>query len=222
LAVYGQNIKWYLHSLDTFSFDNQPLLPTNHRIHDTVYVTQTVNGCESPKSQIVVRIIEKPKFDLGNDTILCHGKSFVLGKENDSIDFKWNTGQLGCCINVELPGTYILDGANVCGHYFDTVTIQSYPCDTCLWAPSAFTPNGDGRNDVFNVKVRCPIKEFKFVIHNRYGQTVFQGNAQHMGWDGTLFGVPQDPGVYFYFVELNTGIPDDDTKILKGDLTLIR
>lgn len=223
LGVQGQNIKWYLQPNDVTGTAVQPVLQTSRPGYDTVYVSQTLNGCEGTKARILIHIIRKPVFQLGvNDTVICNAKYFYAGKPDNSISFIWNTGETECCKKIDAPGIYILDGSNVCGHSYDTLEVVSYPCDSCLWAPNAFTPNGDGRNDVFNIKVRCPISGFKFIIYNRYGQAVFRGDNQRMGWDGTQHGVPQDPGVYFFFVQLETGIPGDDPKLLKGDITLIK
>jgi len=94
----------------------------------------------------------------------------------------------------------------------DNTTYQS--------APSAFTPNGDGLNDVFKI---TPLKYQKLVemrIFNRWGQAVFYTNNPDKGWDGTFNGVPQDMGTYSY--EIIIGLPEGTNQVYKGTLTLLR
>jgi gliding motility-associated-like protein len=65
--------------------------------------------------------------------------------------------------------------------------------------PNAFTPNGDGLNDKFNVTC-AGLKSLTFLrVYNRYGQIVFQQNTcNNIGWDGTYKGTKQPGGTYVY------------------------
>jgi gliding motility-associated-like protein len=69
--------------------------------------------------------------------------------------------------------------------------------------PAAFTPNGDGHNDVFRVppSVLVPIR--RFAVYNREGGMVFYTNNVSEGWDGTYRGHLQPAGTYVWFVEYN-------------------
>jgi gliding motility-associated-like protein len=65
-----------------------------------------------------------------------------------------------------------------------------------IYVPNAFTPNGDGKNDVLKV-IPIGFKSFDFLaVYNRYGQQVFFTNDWKKGWDGTVGGVKQDAGNY--------------------------
>ncbi len=87
--------------------------------------------------------------------------------------------------------------------------------------PNAFTPNGDGKNDVFKIINQKFVKLIDFSIYDRWGKRVYHNTYDsQQGWDGNYNGVPQDMGVYFYSIVIET--PDGNTKYLKGDLTLIR
>jgi gliding motility-associated-like protein len=88
------------------------------------------------------------------------------------------------------------------------------------FVPSAFTPNGDGLNDVFRIVNTTFQKLVDFRVFNRWGQQVFQTSNREMGWDGTFNGVPQDMGVYSY--EITIGLVDGTNKTYKGTVTLIR
>ena len=85
--------------------------------------------------------------------------------------------------------------------------------------PSAFTPNGDGNNDLFRPIFAGFHRFHEFRVENRWGQTVFQSNSNMVEWDGTLGGTPQDMGVYFYYIKYDCG---GSTLEQRGDVTLIR
>ena len=50
--------------------------------------------------------------------------------------------------------------------------------------PNAFTPNGDGLNDVFRATVFCQLEKFKLMVYDRFGELVFQGTNPEMSWGG--------------------------------------
>jgi gliding motility-associated-like protein len=84
--------------------------------------------------------------------------------------------------------------------------------------PSAFSPNGDGNNDI--LMVLGDIKDLDFAIYNRWGQLVFKTNDQSKGWDGKLNGVELNPGVFAY--RLSGELPDGTDITRKGNITLVR
>jgi gliding motility-associated-like protein len=85
--------------------------------------------------------------------------------------------------------------------------------------PTAFTPNGDGKNDVFRPIFEGFHRFSVFRVVNRWGQTVFETTNSNGHWDGTLNGEPQDLGVYFYMLKYDC---NNETVIEKGEVTLIR
>jgi gliding motility-associated-like protein len=86
--------------------------------------------------------------------------------------------------------------------------------------PSAFTPNGDGRNDVFRILNMKYQKLLDFRVYNRWGQQIFQTTDVSKGWDGTFNGTPQDMGVYNYVIIVAR--PDGTEKTYTGAVSLIR
>ena len=89
-----------------------------------------------------------------------------------------------------------------------------------VFVPSAFSPNGDGVNDIFHVTARKLITLQEFKIMNRWGQQIFETRDISKGWDGNFKGKMQDPGVYYYMIKVAS--PTGKTQFLKGDITLIR
>lgn len=88
-----------------------------------------------------------------------------------------------------------------------------------LFVPSAFSPNGDGINDVFRVTNLTFQKIQEFRIMNRWGQEVFNAN-DNRGWNGTFKGKEQNSDVYHYLIRV--AMPDGPVKLFKGDVTIIR
>ncbi|MES2702929.1 MAG: gliding motility-associated C-terminal domain-containing protein [Bacteroidota bacterium] len=92
-----------------------------------------------------------------------------------------------------------------------------YCCTVTM--PSAFTPNGDGKNDRYKPLFTGYKRFHMFRITNRWGQTIFESTTNEPYWDGTYNGVPQDMGVYFYYIKYDCGGKIIETK---GDCTLVR
>lgn len=123
--------------------------------------------------------------------------------------------------NTEETITYMVKGRSEFGcvdSAYVTVTID-YNIE--IFIPNAFTPNNDGNNDEFRIGNLKYDRLVDFTIYNRWGEEVYHNNYNvKRGWDGTMFGVPQDMGVYHYSITLGT--PDGRLKFYKGDVTLIR
>jgi len=88
------------------------------------------------------------------------------------------------------------------------------------FVPNAFSPNGDGLNDVFRLGGITFHKLSVFKVFNRYGHEVYNGTDPMQGWDGNSHGKPCDVGTYYYLIGLV--YPDGRVKTLKGDVSLIR
>lgn len=94
------------------------------------------------------------------------------------------------------------------------------PQECCtISMPNAFTPNADGRNDLFRPIFAGYHRFHIFRVSNRWGQTVFECTNSSPSWDGVYNGVPQDMGVYYYYIKYDCG---GQTMEAKGDVTLIR
>lgn len=89
-----------------------------------------------------------------------------------------------------------------------------------IWGPNAFTPNDDGKNDVFVIKGPLDLVSFEMTIYDRWGRIIFNSRDIAQGWDGFVNGKPAQEGVYTYRVSA-TGIKGDPVKH-NGTVTLIR
>jgi hypothetical protein len=95
--------------------------------------------------------------------------------------------------------------------------------DCCTpFIPTAFTPNGDGRNDIYRVVFKGDMALERMSIYNRFGQEVYTTNDIYSGWDGTFGGEPADVGTYFFYIKGTCGNKGERKIEEKGDITLIR
>ncbi len=98
--------------------------------------------------------------------------------------------------------------------------------DHPVYVPNAFSPNEDGRNDIFMIYGGNSIAKIKsFLVFNRWGETVheyynFQPNDATAGWDGYFRGQRMDPGIFTWFAEVE--FIDGLTEMIEGDVTLMR
>jgi gliding motility-associated-like protein len=90
--------------------------------------------------------------------------------------------------------------------------------DFRVYAPNAFTPNGDGKNEVFKL-VGVNIDQITWQVYNRYGQLVFQGNHLDDAWDGRYKGNLSPSGVYTYRAEYRT--VHGRRGVMRGSVVLI-
>lgn len=87
--------------------------------------------------------------------------------------------------------------------------------------PGAFTPNGDGHNDVFRVPPSIPVNVHRLAVYNRQGAMVFATVNVSKGWDGSLGGKMQPPGVYVWVIEYDNPLTKR-VEMKKGTVVLIR
>jgi gliding motility-associated-like protein len=102
----------------------------------------------------------------------------------------------------------------------DTLTYKLHVAfDSKIFVPNAFTPNGDGDNDVFRA-IGWNLKTIHMHIYNRWGEQIFESNGLNDGWDGTYKGQNAIEGVYMYKIEAEA--LDGENYYLNGSVTVLR
>ncbi|MCZ4222628.1 putative Ig domain-containing protein [Pedobacter rhodius] len=114
------------------------------------------------------------------------------------------TGQIGC--QTSANSTAITGNAE-------------NPIGNEIFIPNVFSPNNDGKNDIFLV-YGTAIASVNMNIYTQWGQLIYQVNSTTTGWDGTYKGIAQPNGVYVYVIEV--GLTDGTKVMKKGTITLIR
>jgi gliding motility-associated-like protein len=134
----------------------------------------------------------------------------------------WSTGATSPILAAIPNGNYtvwVRDSNNCLDSFKSTVGFD----DCCTpFVPNAFSPNNDGRNDIFRVKYKGDVRIIEFSIFNRFGERIFSSSYSDAGWDGTYDGRTCDIGSYFYYIRLICGKDGDQVLEFKGDVTLVR
>jgi gliding motility-associated-like protein len=187
------------------------------------YYTKTTNqnGCDRI-GLYKISVIKNPSaLTLPADTCMSRGDTIKLMATAGFEKYYWmnNPGSTSSDYAIYNPGVYRVSVANACGSKTDTIVIDE-DCIYPVYIPTAFTPNGDNLNDVFQVPLQNRNHFLYLKIFNRYGNMVFQTANISQGWDGLVNNLPQPTGTYVYYLEMK----DHRGKkiIRKGTFVLIR
>ncbi|MBS1594803.1 MAG: gliding motility-associated C-terminal domain-containing protein [Bacteroidetes bacterium] len=189
------------------------------------YTVTVSNTCASADASVSISLPRSPSRVYNGAVVdSCSRASVTLDAQNAGRNFLWSDGQTTQVITVTDSGLYtvvISDTAGLCP-VTDTVRVDFHRCDSCPVAiPSAFTPNGDGKNETFRTYSACTYDSYHITIYNRWGELVYESSAEASGWDGTYKGVAQPAGVYVYMIRYrSTGLPQEHAHT--GSVTLIR
>lgn len=160
------------------------------------------------------------------DTIIKYGEGLTLyatGGEN----YNWTpAGTLsdpssGSPYASPIKSTdYIVTGTSSKGCLASDTAHVIIDFRTPLLVPNAFSPNGDGLNDVFKIAHLTSQKVLAFQVYDRWGNLIFETQDRDKGWDGTYKNKPANADVYQYYIKL--AYPDNYIEEFKGDVTLVR
>jgi gliding motility-associated-like protein len=191
----------------------------------------TVEGCEGKDIFDTIKVIALPNAHISSNMtgVICLEDSLYISAIDSNEygnSYEWspahffhNTNKPGIWGRIETPGFVSLHVTNAFGcAASDSVLITPDACCKVIF-PTAFTPNNDHHNDVFRPIFDGYHRFHSFRVTNRWGQTVFESTNSNVEWDGTFGGVPQDMGVYYYFIKFDCG---GKSVTEKGDVTLIR
>lgn len=169
--------------------------------------------------------LNAPSFFLGYDTLMCMGSEVILnpGLDSNYNHFTWSDYSSDLILAVSDSGEYWLHVSNPCGEMSDTIFISTYNCDPAIAAPNAFTPNGDGLNDRFELKAEN-ITNFNMYIYDRWGTLIFESKDLQYGWDGTFNGNACSGGAYVWLAMYEIYIDNGELKQEKvnGTVVLLR
>jgi gliding motility-associated-like protein len=179
------------------------------------------NGCKGYDWIKVSTVQSLPSNFLPPDTSICSYSS-IVAKSNRVFDkYLWNNNSESPFIVVSRAGIYwlqVTDNYGCTGT--DTLLVKEKQCMTGLYVPSAFSPNSDGKNDLFKPLLFGNIKKMHFTVYNRWGQVVFSTDRTGIGWDGKLQGVEQRSDVFVWICQYQ--LEGETEKIAKGTVLVIR
>ncbi len=219
----------------TWTPDNAVLQPKNASVvrvvaqQTTTFTVNIVdaNGCRGSGQTVVV--VPTPFNDGRNlDTIISKGESVLLPLNIvPGYVFAWEPANPGNppLVRPDTSVTYtlVVSDALDCTERQFTFRIQVVP--ERVYAPNAFTPDGDGNNDVFHLLAEgddALVRVLTLRVYSRWGELVYEGSGplDSTGWNGTHNGKPAPSDVYAWLAEVEflTG----KKVLLKGDVTLLR
>jgi len=240
-----QQVKWYATATDnnalwTGSTFTTPTLTSNTTYY--VEVTNTVSGCVSATRAVAeVRMIvplSAPIVQVQNSfapTVtfqwapVTGATGYLVSTDNGvtftdpssgSDGFTHSFGGLQAGQKVTLIVRAL--GVNDCETSANSAPVTATAINSNvdeIFVANAFTPNGDGRNDIVYVRNEN-IKSLKFYVYSQYGQLLYASQSQQNGWDGTFKGKAQPAGVYVYYLE--AVMNDGSLQNKRGTITLIR
>lgn len=224
----------YLYSINENTFTEYPLF-SNLPAGNYSLTIQDASGCEWNS---MIEITEPPEVmvSLGEDIYLELGESTVLQAMTNISSFdldsvNWiNIDNLECedCLEQAITplftsgyGVFLMN-ENGCATEDEIIVYVNNK--KRIYIPNAFSPNGDGYNDIFMIYGGLGIAEIEtFQIFSRWGDLVFersnfQPNDPTMGWDGFFKGEKMNPAVFVFFAKIK--YTNGETEIMKGDLFL--
>jgi len=187
------------------------------------YTFTAQNGC-SYSTTLQVTVNSVPTVSIVPDLTLLEGGQLTIPAKTsgDSLTYQW-TPSIGLDHdNVLNPiatptenTTYklIVTNPQGCSAAAEVnVSVLKYPV-----VPNAFTPNGDGINDTWDIKYLDSYPSNTVDVFNRVGEKVFTSIGYPIPWDGTYKGTPLPSGTYYYIIN-----PKNGRKIISGSVTIIR
>jgi gliding motility-associated-like protein len=132
---------------------------------------------------------ELPDLIFPEDTTICKGTRFqfplVPGPQYLLNDQPLSEPEL----SIGQEGAFTITARNRCFETQSFFALSTEACETKVWMPNTFTPNGDGLNDcVAPVLVNVVEQDYHFIITDRWGNVVFETTEHHACWDGTFQG----------------------------------
>lgn len=159
-----------------------------------------------------------PKPLLPDKLLICPGEEIILDP-GIFTSYLWSTGSIDPFIAVNDTGWYGVQVTNALGCTALDSTLFVSNCFTGVYVPGAFTPNNDGKNDIFK-SYAGEVVYFHLTVYDRFGAEVFISDAQEKGWDGRRNNADCPEGVYVWLIEYRN--PQNKLQTIRGRVVLMR
>jgi gliding motility-associated-like protein len=205
---------------------NDEITGQNYRLREAGFVKISVitkNGCIE-RDSLMVRLFQSPLLNLGPDTTMCLSENPILDAGFGMRSYKWNNGQTGRYVKAYDSGFYVVEITSSEGcRSIDSIWINKRKdlFSSDIYMPNAFTPNGDGLNDLYPMnQYQVKGAEYRLWLYNRWGEKLAEFSHSDGNWDGLVKGNSAPEGVYVYKITW-LGC-DNQRRTLYGDFTLLR
>lgn len=232
--VNGGTDPFYQWKVDGMVVDTTGPVYATSLLKDGDMVSCTMTGslsCSPPVTApevIPMTVYPLPTILLTPDTIIGGGTSIRLAPmiSGNVVQYQWSpvVGLNDPTIAGPLAGpvsttTYQLDV--VTGEGCRATGFEKIRVYYDVQMPGAFTPNGDGHNDIFRVPPSIPVNVHRLAVYNRQGAMVFASANAGKGWDGSVEGKMQPAGVYVWVIEYDNPLTKR-VEMKKGTVMLVR
>jgi len=193
----------------------------------TSYIVTVSNGACTDADTVLITVNPAPTAVVSADVTIVQGTSTTLTAGGGGT-YLWTTGETTSSINVSPSQNtqYCVTVSN--GICSDSACVRVFVDLACgeLFVPNAFSPNNDGYNDFFRVKINVDcVEELEFLVYDRWGEKVYEANtiqdAVLNGWDGNYNGKAMDNAVFVYYLKIKLSNQSQVIK-QKGNVSLIR
>lgn len=190
-----------------------------------IYEIRLSNGlCENTERFRVSFLSEQYpdlKLDLGKDTTVCGPQFLTLDASVPHASaYLWNNGTTGPARAVHESGVYQVEVQIGDCLLKDTISVLYEDCKAKVFIPNAFSPNGDGRNDLFAPLTNDAIL-LRMAIYDKWGGLVYQSDRPTAAWNGKNGSAPVPAGTYLYLCRF-MNIRSQELFEVGGDVNLIR
>jgi len=182
---------------------------------------QDQQGCKGADTIRITSVEPPPSGFLSADTSICQYGKLTIAPLVSFATYSWSDLSTGSSITISSPGIYgltVTDSNGCVGA--DSIVVTGKECMLGLYVPNAFTPNGDGHNDVFRPLLYGNIESIHFAVFSRWGAKVFETTIPMEGWDGMVGGVLQPAGTFVWYCEYQ--LEGQRMMMAKGTVILIR
>lgn len=214
---------------------------SNPKAYPTVNTTYRIVGydganCFTDTAFIKISVGQKLGLSLGDDVTLATGSLYNFNPiiiNGPVLSWLWTPQVNLSCYNCPFPVATVKNDINykvsVKDIYgctaTDRITINTFCKNSQIFIPNAFTPDGNGINDMLMIRAKGVIKVKYFRIFNRWGELVFEKfdfppNNPQFGWNGKIKGVVGPPDVFVYTAEVVC--ENGNSYIFKGNTSIIR
>ena len=167
----------------------------------------------SKTETIQVQVNPNPVIQFAEYDTLCLEQVVVLNPGSAFVSYAWQDGSIEPLMESIYEGLYwvMVTDTNGCR---SSDSVMLVPCDIQrideleIWLPNAFSPNGDGINDVFGAKYDSEVKiTFQMLVFNKWGQQIFSSGDVSKGWNGKFKGERCPPDLYTWVVTFGAPEP---------------
>ncbi|ALI97959.1 hypothetical protein DC20_01945 [Rufibacter tibetensis] len=190
------------------------------KVSTTYYVSLLENGCESSRVPVKAIIKPLPVVKVGPNVTIGLDKSIVL-RASGGVSYLWSPPTGLSDASSPTPTARPLETTTYTVKVTDAQGCQNQASVTVtvsdnLIIPTAFSPNGDGTNETWEITNMLNYPGATLRVFDRWGGSVYETKGYQNNWNGTLKGKPLPVGTYFYHIHLEQG------QTLTGSVSIVR